>query len=143
MSEQSQKNLDERAVEAKKRFKQESCSQCGLRKQTTWTPHSAQTLASKVKMDYMFFEAYIMPSKFIHPTFFGTRNLAKEGPTPIHNTLKSTHCLIVETVLAHQRYFHGNALASELASETVAGFFSVWKYAETDFGLSGPLLSTK
>jgi len=54
----------------------------------------------------------------------------------MYNTVKSTHGLVVETVLAHQRYIRGAALASELASETVAGFFSVWKYAETDCGLS-------
>jgi len=136
MLEQSQKNLDERAAAAKKRFRQVPCSHCGFRKQTTWTPHSAQTLAGKVKMDYMFFEAYAMPSKFNYPTFFGTRNVSNEEPPFMYNTLKSTHCLVVETVLAHQRYFRGNALASELASETIAGFFSVWKYAETDFGLS-------
>jgi len=138
MSEQSQKNLDRRAEDARKRYRQDPCPQCGLRKQTTWTPHSVQTLAGKVKLDYMFFEAYAMPSKFIHPTFFGTRNLSQEVPPPMYSTLKNTHCLVVETVLAHQRYFHGDAFPSELASEIIGEFLSVWKYADTDFGLPRP-----
>jgi len=138
ISEQSQENLDRRAEDARKRYRQDPCPQCGLRKQTAWTPHSVQTLAGKVKLDYMFFEAYAMPSKYIHPTFFGIRNLSQEMPPPMYNTLKNTHCLVVETVLAHQRYFHGDALPSELASETIEGFMSIWKYADTDFDLAKP-----
>ena len=57
----------------------------------------------------MFFEAYAIPSKFVHPTLFGTPNLLQEVPPPMYSTLKVTHCLVVESVLVHQRYFHGDA----------------------------------
>jgi hypothetical protein len=53
----------------------------------------------------------------------------------MHNTLKATHVLAVETILVHQRFFKGDPLASPLAVEAVQGFCRVWKYADTHFGL--------
>src|SRR5207237_4390550 len=67
----------------------------------------------KVKLDYLFFEAYAIPSKFVHPTLFGTTNRSQEVPPPIYSTLKVTHCLVVETVLVHQWYFHDDAFPPE------------------------------
>ena len=63
----------------------------------------------KLKLDYMIFGAYAIPSKFVHPTLFGTPNRSKEAPPHMYSTLKVTHCLVVETVLVHQWYFHGDA----------------------------------
>ena len=57
----------------------------------------------------MFFEAYAIPSKFVHPTLFGTPNRSQEVPPPMYTILKVTHCLVVETVLVRQWYFHGDA----------------------------------
>lgn len=119
----------------RERFRQEPCTACGMRKQTNWTPRSSQELANKVGLEYLHFEAFVLPSKFIHPTYFGTRQVSKEGPTPLPNILKATHVLAVETLLTHQRFFKGDPLASSLVEEAVRGFFHVWKYADSDFGL--------
>ncbi|MGC9971691.1 MAG: DUF5677 domain-containing protein [Bryobacteraceae bacterium] len=117
------------------KFRQEPCDKCGMRKQTSWTPRSSLELAQKTGLEYLHFEAFVLPSKYIHPTYFGTRHLSRESPTPMHNTLKATHALAVETILVHQRFFKNDPLASPLALEAVQGFFRVWKYADTDFGL--------
>ena len=119
----------------REKFRQEPCAACGMRKQTNWTPRSSQELAKKVGLEHLHFEAFLLPSKFIHPTYFGTRLVSKEGPAPLPNILKATHALAVETLLTHQRFFKGDPLASSLVREAVLGFFRVWKYADSDFGL--------
>ncbi len=133
MSETSQKNLDNAADQARKRFRQEPCDKCGMRKQTTWTPQSARDLAKRAGMDYMFFDAFELPSKFIHPTYWGTHEAAKSGP--MYNTLKHAHEILLEILLAHHRYFHRGERISRSVDDVVQNFFSIWKYAETDFGL--------
>ncbi len=127
--------LRERANAAKGRFRQDKCSQCGYRKQTTWTPHSAQTLSEKAGMSYMFLEAFAISSKHIHPTHYGVRSELSGSGSLMYNIAKHTHALAVETILAHQLYFHGNRTASDLAKEALKGFFAVWLYSDTDFGV--------
>ncbi len=128
--------FDAAAKDVRDKFRQEPCEKCRMRKQTSWTPRSSLELAQKTGLEYLHFEAFVLPSKFIHTTYFGTRHLSRESPTPMHNTLKATHALAVETILVHQRYFKGDPLVSPLALEAVQGFFRVWKYADTDFGLA-------
>ncbi len=127
--------IEAAAKDLREKFRQEPCAVCGMRKQTNWTPRSSQELAKKVGLEHLHFEAFLLPSKFIHPTYFGTRQLSKQGPTPLPNILKATHTLAVETLLTHQRFFKGDPLASPLVQEAVRGFFRVWKYADSDFGL--------
>jgi hypothetical protein len=133
MSEPSQQNLNRAAEQARKRFRQEPCEKCGMRKQTTWTPLSAKDLAKRVGMDYMFFDAFEVPSKFIHPTYWGTHQAA--GDAPMYNTLKHAHEILLEIFLVHQRYFRKGELLSQPIEDIVHDFFGIWKYAETDFGL--------
>jgi|ERR1035437_1599275 hypothetical protein len=133
MSETSQKNLDNAADRARKKFRQEPCDKCGLRKQTTWTPQSARDLSKRVGMDYMFFDAFELPSKFIHPTYWGTHEAASSAP--MYNTLKHAHELLLEIILVHHRYFHEGEQISQSVEDVIQNFFSVWKYSETDFGL--------
>jgi hypothetical protein len=117
------------------KFRQEPCDKCGMRKQTSWTPCSSLELAQRTGLEHLHFEAFVLPSKFIHPTYFGTRHLSRQSPTPTSNTLKATHTLAVETILVHQRFFKGDPLHSPLAIEAVQGFLRVWSYSDTDFGL--------
>jgi hypothetical protein len=135
MSDQSQRNLDERYVKAKVRFKQESCSECGLRKRTTWTHLSMQDMAKRVKLDYLFLETYLMASKYIHATYFGARSQAGDRMTPMYNIIKASHSLALEAILTHQRYFHGKPIGAEEIASVVQEFFQVWKFSDTDFGL--------
>jgi len=133
--EETKKRIQEAAMDTRKRFKQEPCKECGMRKQTSWTPRSSLELAQKTGLEHLHFEAFVLPTKFIHPTYFGTHQLSGDKSAPLLNTLKATHVLTLETALAHQRYFKGDPLASPMVADAVREFFRVWKYADTDFGL--------
>jgi hypothetical protein len=134
-NQETQQRIQEAANRARERFKQAPCKECGMRKQISWTPRSSLELAQKTGLDHLHFEGFILPTKFIHPTYFGTHQVSGDKVAPLPNTLKATHVLTLETALAHQRYFKGDPLASPLVAEAVREFFSVWKYADTDFGL--------
>jgi hypothetical protein len=127
--------LEAAVKDVHEKFRQDPCDKCGMRKQTSWTARSSLELAQKTGLEYLHFEAFVLPSKFIHPTYFGARQLSRESPTPMHNTLKAAHALAVEIILVHQRFFKGDPLASPLALEAVRGFIRVWKYSDSDFGL--------
>jgi hypothetical protein len=101
-SEETQKRIAAAAGAARKRFRQERCKECGQQKQLNWTPKSSKELAELTGLDYMHFEAFVMPSKYIHPTCFGTRASSRDV-APLNNTLKHTHALAIETILAHGR----------------------------------------
>lgn len=135
LRDEANKPIQDAATTARTRFKQEKCKECGYRKQTTWTPHSSQELSSRTGLGHLHFEAFVIPSKFIHPTYFGTRQLSRNHPAPVPNTLKATHVLTLETVLTHQRYFKHDPLASPIVIEAVQDFLHEWKFADTDFGL--------
>jgi GNAT superfamily N-acetyltransferase len=133
-SEEARRRIVEAAKAARKTYRQEPCSVCGLRKQTSWAPKSSKELADLTGLAYMHFEAFVMPSKYIHPTYFGSRGTSSDI-TPMNNTLKHTHALALETIITHQRYFHPREPISEVVLELVRDFFSVWKYSETNFDL--------
>jgi hypothetical protein len=129
------RNIHAAAKDVRDKFRQEPCDKCGMRKQTSWTPRSSLELAQKVGLEHLHFEAFVLPSKFIHPTYFGAHQLSRESPAPLRNTLKAAHTLAVETILVHQRFFKDDPLASPLAVEAVQGFCRAWTFADTDFGL--------
>jgi hypothetical protein len=118
---------------------QEKCKECKKRKQTTWTPRTPLELAQKTGLEYLYLEAYSLPNKLIHPTLFGTGQVSSDGPTPLRNILIAMHALAVETLLTHERFFKRDPLTSSLAQEAVRGFFRVWKYSDSDFGLGKEL----
>ncbi len=100
-----------------------------------WTPRSSVELAEKTGLAHMHFDGFVLPSKFIHPTCFGARQVSRDSPAPMLNILKTTHTLTLETALVHQQYFKGDPLAAPTVAEAVQDFLRVWKFAETDFGL--------
>jgi hypothetical protein len=131
-------------IEAREGFKAEAtavregfkkCKKCGHPKQTSWTPRSSVELAEKTGLAHLHFEAFLMPSKFIHPTYWGAHQVSKASPAPLLNLLKITHTLTLETALVHQRYFEGDPLASPAVKEAIQDFLHVWTFSDTDFGL--------
>jgi len=106
-----------------------------MRKQNSWTALNSVAMAEKVGLGYLHFECFVLPTKFIHPTYFGANQISKAAPAPLHNILKPTHILTLETILTHQRYFHGDPPASPSVVEAIQEFFRTWKFSETDFGL--------
>jgi len=127
------KHVHDVATEVKKQFKR--CKECGMRQQNSWSPLNSVAMAEKVGLGYLHFECFVVPSKFIHPTYFGASQVSKAHPAPLENILKATHILTLETVLAHQRYFHGDPLATPAVTDAIQAFLKTWKYSETDFGL--------
>lgn len=125
-----------RASDARKRLKQEKCSLCKQRKPVSWTPRSSVELAQKTGLGRLHFEAFVMPSKHIHPTYFGICEVlrSKEEP-PVCNILKAVHVLTLEVVLSHLRYFRKDPLAAPIATDAIRDFLKVWTFSETDFGL--------
>jgi hypothetical protein len=127
------KHFHEAAGQVKSRFRR--CPKCGNRKQNSWTPYSSVELAEKTGLAYLHFEGFVLPTKFIHPTYFGASQVSRDSPAPLANILKTTHILTLETVLAHGRYFQNDPLASPAVIEAIRDFLGVWKFAETAFGL--------
>jgi hypothetical protein len=125
------------AGEARKRFKQETCSLCKRGKPLGWTPRSSLELAQKTGLDHLHFEAFVIPSKHIHPTYYGTTHEVRQSKeeAPLLNILKAMHVLTLEVVLTHLRYFRGDPLAVPVATQAIQEFLKVWLFSETDFGL--------
>jgi hypothetical protein len=125
--------LDAKAKEARARFKGEPCSECGQRKQTSWTPHSVKVLAEKVSLNHLHTISFLMPSKMMHPTLLGLKNRLSEA-SGLYNALNSMHYLLVETVLIHRRHQFGQQNVTPMMREAVRDFLRVWVFSETDFG---------
>src|ERR1700674_2125324 len=100
-----------------------------------------QELAKRADLSYLHMLAYLMPSKLIHATYYGTvQQVAINSVSPLPNITKAAHSLAVEVILAHQRYFHGDAPLEPEVEAAARAFYSVWKYSDTNFGLSSPLV---
>ncbi len=127
--------VGEAAAKARKRLRQEKCPECGLRKQTSWTPMSSLQLAEKTGLSHLHFFGFVLPSKHIHPTYFGAREVTDAKAAPIQNTLKTAHEVMLETVILHQRHFTGDPLTLGVVQEVVQRFFRIWVFSESDFGL--------
>jgi len=123
-------------IEAREGFKEAAkavragftrCKKCGNPKQSSWTPRASAELAEKTGLAHLRLEAFLMPSKLIHPTYWGARKVSRGSSAPLLNILKITHTLTVEPALLHQRYFKGDPLASEAVIGAIQDFFSLWK----------------
>jgi hypothetical protein len=125
-------NLAAHAKEARKKYKQAPCTQCGLRKQTSWTTLSSKDMAGKVGMGHMHLHSFLIPSKLIHPTFWGTMSRF-DGNSPMYNTLNCAHQLLVETILVHRRHFIGAKDVTPMMVATIREFLRFWVFAETSF----------
>jgi hypothetical protein len=135
MSPESRANLDRAAAKARIRFKLEPCPSCNRpARMSAWTPRSMKELSEKTGLGYMYFTAWILPTKLIHPTFYGLEEVIL-GNAPIYNTLYNVHSLLVELILIHQRHFEAETAPTELMIESVEQFLSVWTISRTDFGL--------
>jgi hypothetical protein len=133
LTEPSRTNLKKRTEKARQEFKQAPCPQCGMRKQTSWTKLTAKDMASRVDMGHMHLLTFVMPSKLIHPTAWGMREVNSLEP-PLYNNLHSLHELIVQLVLIHRRHFEGGKLLTPMMYSVIEDFLSVWVIAQTSFG---------
>jgi hypothetical protein len=130
---ETREHFQKAAQSIKGRFKR--CNKCGAGRPTSWTPRSSIELAETTGLGHLHFEAFVFPSKFIHPTYFGVRQISLGMSAPLTNIIKITHALTLETALVHQRYFKKDALASPTITRGIQDFLHIWKFADTDFGL--------
>jgi len=120
------------AAKARQEYKGEPCPACGLRKQTSWTKLSVKDMAARTGLGHMHLHAFLMPSKLIHPTFWGTREAVSNSP-PMYNTLNCVHELIVQLILLHRRHFVRGRRITPMMNAVVKDFLSVWVFAQTSF----------
>ena len=132
LSEPAKTNLSTAAAEARKKFKGETCPECGLRKQTSWTKLSSKAMADRVGLGHMHYFAFVEPSKLIHPTYWGINNVVSER-SPLYNTLNYFHELLVHLVLLHRRHFSQATQPTPMMWSAVHDFLNVWVFAVTSF----------
>jgi Family of unknown function (DUF5677) len=132
LSEPALSNLATRAKETRRKYKQEPCSQCGLRKQTSWTTLSTKDMAAKVGLAHLHLHSFLIPSKLMHPTLWGTDERVKRN-SPMYNTLNCAHQLLVETILIHRRHFIRKQCVTPMMGSVIRDFLSMWVFAETSF----------
>jgi hypothetical protein len=133
LTEPSRTNLKNKTAKARQEFKQAPCPECGLRKQTSWTTLSAKDMSTRVDMGHMHLHAFVMPSKLIHPTAWGLREVNSLQP-PLYNNLNCLHEVIVQLVLIHRRHFVDAKKLTPMMCSAMADFLSVWICAQTSFG---------
>jgi hypothetical protein len=77
--------------------------------------------------------AFLMPSKLIHPTYWGIRDSFSQNP-PLYNTMNYLHELVVQLVLIHRRHFAKDYAPTPMMYAAARDFLRIWVFAETSFG---------
>jgi Family of unknown function (DUF5677) len=124
--------LLEAAARARKDYKQEKCPSCKKPKYLGWSSLNSKDMTNRVELGHMHLHAFLLPSKLIHPTYWGLREVASKS-SPMINTLNCTHELMVQAILIHRRHFTGR-LCTPLMAEAIRDFLSIWVYSGTSFG---------
>lgn len=94
---------------------------------------SVKDLADKVGLGALHLHSFALPSKLMHPTWWGTKErLSKDGP--MYNTLNSAHHLLVETIILQRRHCLGTGAFTPLMARAVRDFLDIWVSANSSFG---------
>lgn len=125
-------NITKRASEARAKNKQEKCPVCKNQKPTAWTLLNTKDMAARVGLDHLYLNSYLMPSKLMHPTFWGTRDRI-QSDKPLYNTLNCLHHLMIETILIHRRHFIWRQVITPIMGNAIVDFLNVWVFSETSF----------
>lgn len=131
MQENSRKNLAKVATEARKKYKQNPCPVCGEKKPFSWTPLNSKDMADRVGLGHMYFYAFLVPSKLIHPTYWSVREAS--GSSALFNTLNVMHELIVQLVLIHRRHFANAFGVTPMMNKAINDFLATWTICEGSF----------
>jgi hypothetical protein len=132
LNEPARSNLANASKEARREYRNEVCSECGMRKQTDWTPKSVKERAELTGLAHMHFFGFVYPSKMMHTTFYGTVEFMKKGP-PTYNILNTAHELMVHNILIHRRHFAKVSAPTPMMWAAVMDFRGTWIFAETSF----------
>jgi hypothetical protein len=133
LNEPARTNLSKAAEEAKRAYKQEKCQTCGKPKYLGWSSLNSKDMADRVNLGHMHLHAFLMPSKLIHPSYWGLRETVSKS-SPMYNTMNCVHELMVQLVLIHRRHFVRPTRVTPLMDAVVRDFLRVWVYSQTSFG---------
>jgi hypothetical protein len=125
-------NITRKATEARAKNKQERCPVCRNQRPAAWTTLNTKEMATRVGLAHLYLNGYLMPSKLMHPTLWGTRDRVK-SESPMYNTLNCLHHLMVETILIHRRHFMGRQFVTPIMGNAVLDFLRVWVFSDTSF----------
>ncbi len=131
----SRQNLEAAAKRAQSKYKLVPCPACKEPKRKfSWTEKSLRELAESTKLEYLYFTAWIYPTKLAHPTFYGLENVIL-SKAPIYNTLNAVHALLIENLVTFWKHFGQGAEVPDYVSSSVEGFLKTWTFSKTDFDL--------
>lgn len=125
-------NITRKATEARAKNKQEKCPVCKNQKPTSWTTLNTKEMATRVGLDHLYLNSFLIPSKLMHPTLWGTRERVTLD-SPMYNTLNCLHYLMVEIILVHRRHFKGKQFVTPIMGNAVLDFLAVWVFSDTSF----------
>jgi hypothetical protein len=135
MQADSRRNLEIAAQRAQGKYKLVPCPACKEPKRKfSWTQKSLKELAESTNLEYLYFIAWIYPTKLSHPTFYGLEDVIL-SKAPICNTLNAVHALLIENLVTFWKHFGQGAEIPEYVSSSVEGFLKTWTSSKTDFGL--------
>jgi len=138
LNEPARTNLAIAARKAREAYRQDKCSGCGRPKYLGWTALNSKDMADRIDMGHLHLHAFLMPSKLIHPSYWGLRDVVSSS-SPMINTLKCAHELVVQMLLVHRRhfapeYFSEPRSCTPMIAGAIHDFLSVWVYSGTSFG---------
>jgi hypothetical protein len=132
VKEPARANMAKQATEARIKNKQEKCPVCKNQKPTSWTTLNTKDMAARVGLDHLYLHGYLMPSKLMHPTYWGIHERVKHTD-PMYNTLHCMHYLMVETILVHRRHFIGRQFLTPIMGNAIIDFLEIWVFSDTSF----------
>ena len=94
---------------------------------------STRDLANRVGLSPFLLHCFLIPSKLMRTTWWGTRERFSKGAS-MYNTLNSAHHLMVETIFIHRRHCLGDHVFTPIMASALRDFLSVWVVAQTSFG---------
>lgn len=117
LSDNAARRLNEAYENAKAKFTFGKCPSCKERKRKFWTNVPMPDMAKAVVLDHMYLDCYLVPTKLLHTTLFGSNYHNVIQNHGLYNAIKSTHFLLMEAVLTfHKHFIKTEALPPETAS---------------------------
>jgi hypothetical protein len=100
----SAENLKTRNQEARKRFRQDKCRECGRIPQLAWTPKDTDTLAKEVGLEGRYVLCFLEPTLLLHCTWWGMRPLYQgDFSVRLAAILEAVHALSVSRTSSRLR----------------------------------------
>lgn len=98
-----------------------------MKGQRSWTPLDTETMAKMVGLGHQYLFCFLMPTLFLHTTYFGaTRTPDRLGPL-LPAILEATHQLLIVAITVHHSRFDKGRSPSGLTAEVFAEWRTLWR----------------